>query len=76
MIMNMLKQFLDIIDLNVRYKQCVRCRTKRTEYRKCVKQQSETYGSYDPNRNKKQCDKIRKKKLLMKSVYAVCVVKQ
>ena len=30
-----------------------------------VKQQIETYGSYDPNRNKKQCDRTKLIKVFM-----------
>ena len=66
--------------LNIRYQNCVKCRTcnrETTEYRKGVKQQMETDGNYDPNRNKKQIERIKKKnRLLMTGVYVICVAKQ
>ena len=51
--------------LDIRCKTCVKCRTcnrGKANYRNDLKQQIETYGSYDPNRNKKQCGKIQKRK--------------
>jgi hypothetical protein len=59
--------------LNIRCKNCVTCRTFNREEPKHwedVEQQIETYGRYDPNRNKKHCGK--KEKLLMTCVCDLC----
>ena len=45
--------------LNERYKNCMTCRTynreQKANWRAEIKKQEETYGDYNPNRNKKPC---------------------